>query len=146
MALKSFIKKYDTAIYPINLWVGIAEDFNTLLEKFTDIPGNKVYDETEAHFCGATYHSIWDRVGNEKAVLIALHPGKCYNLGLVAHESKHAADRIYDSIGESDTKSEPHAYLTEWIFNKVLETKKLYDNENRKRSKSRTKKAKELSE
>lgn len=60
---------------------------------------------------------------NRTTVFLILNPNDdAFNLGVIVHESVHAANRVFQNIYHRvDTDNdEPSAYLTEWIFNQAM--------------------------
>lgn len=49
-----------------------------------------------------------------------------YLAATVCHESTHAAQRVFDLVGEETPGEETRAYLTEYIFNHIMEGIKNY--------------------
>jgi len=49
-----------------------------------------------------------------------------YLASTVCHESTHAAQRVFDLVGEETPGEETRAYLTEFIFNHIMEGIKNY--------------------
>lgn len=49
-----------------------------------------------------------------------------YLAATVCHESTHAAQRVFDIVGEETPGEETRAYLTEFIFNHIMEGIKNY--------------------
>lgn len=49
-----------------------------------------------------------------------------YLAATVCHESTHAAQRVFDLVGEETPGEETRAYLTEYIFNHIMEGIKTY--------------------
>ena len=69
---------------------------------------------------------VSDKETGRKSVLIILDLDTVNNnLGILAHESFHYADAMFDTLGMNgegyDAGDEHYAYLAEWCFNCLLD-------------------------
>lgn len=108
------IYEFDPAIYPINLWVCIGEDFDALNGIFSDAETDENIDFSKfKSFKAVTVNAI-DKETGDFGVLIVIKP-EFSNYGTIAHEASHAAGYIFYHVGADMDCGEPTAYLIEWI-------------------------------
>ena len=126
------ILNYYNSIYNPELWVATQEDKDQIQKKFysyntiSDLNDNinpNVINITRP-FGGVTY-AVRHRKNNNIGVLIILNSEYLTNdnygyiISTVAHESVHAADMMFQYIGQTpedfDSRNEPYAYLVGWV-------------------------------
>jgi hypothetical protein len=113
---KAIIYQFDPAIYPMKLWVSITTDFKSLSERFcnvgtkTDIDTSFI-DQHEA----ACYYVQQKEKPTHYGILIATTAKSYLTTKLIAHESTHGADFIWQHTGERRAGDEANAYLVGWI-------------------------------
>ena len=126
------ILNYYNSIYNPELWVATWEDKNKIQKNFrsygsiADLNNETNSDiiSIDKPFGAATYavrHQKKDTIGT----LIVLNSeyltkdNYAYIVGSIAHESVHAADMMFQYIGQApedfDSRNEPYAYLVGWI-------------------------------
>lgn len=124
------LQEFKNDIYPRKLW--IATSWDDVKEKF-DTNGDYEFKEEERAYA-TTYQGIRRKCSGTLGVLIVFNEYK--NIGgskiveIVAHESLHAANAIFDELGieYSLTHDEHAAYMVGWVANccwKVLQ-KEIY--------------------
>ena len=119
------IKKYDPLIYPINIYIGIDENINSLLEGFTDSNTRKPLYDNWNNSDGLVYSEILDS-NNEFCLLMVFE--KEPSISLVVHELSHITYRLWEHIGEKEMGNEANAYLQEWIMKCYLDYLTEYKN------------------
>ena len=113
---KAIIHQFDPVIYPCKLWVSITANLKGLEERFVDATTEKeintsFIDKHEA----VTYYVQQKEKPTYYGVLIATTSKSYLTTKLIAHESSHAADFIWQHIGERTAGDEANAYLIGWI-------------------------------
>lgn len=110
------IHQFDPVIYPVKLWVVATTDFKSLSDRFCDAETKKdintsFIDRHEA----VTYYVQQKENPTYYGVLIATTSKSYLTTKLIAHESTHAADFIWQHTGERVSGDEANAYLVGWI-------------------------------
>lgn len=111
------LQEFKNDIYPRKLW--IATSWDDVKEKF-DTNGDYEFKEEERAYA-TTYQGIRRKCSGTLGVLIVFNEYK--NIGgskiveIVAHESLHAANAIFDELGieYSLTHDEHAAYMVGWV-------------------------------
>ena len=117
------IEKFNPILYPIQLFVSFGENLGLYLSNFVERDGSEIIDTNWDKANAFVFYDICEKDTGLWSILIAFRTKKVAEIGIVAHESKHAADRIFEHIGEENMVSEPHAYLVEWVANCINEAK-----------------------
>lgn len=112
------IFEFDPAIYPQTLWVSVCASTKELNEFFSDM------DDMDDDAIATTY-SVCKASSKELGVLIRFRNRLDITPSVVAHESTHAAMKIYEYVGaEVDMDNqEPFAYLVGWIADCIWQSK-----------------------
>ena len=111
------IFKYDPQVFPIKLHVVFSSNFQCVLGRYRDANGENIIDYESEKCEASVFSNIVECETNQFVILIVFRSKKYADPGTVAHEAKHAADRIFNYIGEDNTRHESHAYLVEWVVN-----------------------------
>jgi hypothetical protein len=114
-------------IYPVRIWIVVNGDKRKLAEEFEYIKDGEDYlhEEVNPNTKMKTYaycsELLYNRKTTNSGVMIYL--GAELKPSEMAHEACHAADMIYNYIGEDtiDFGSEANAYLVGWIVEKIDE-------------------------
>lgn len=123
------VHEFISQIYPIRLWVAIAENTDNIRHKFSDINGNPLHKDVDKHM--AFSQQVKD--GNDYwGILLFFRSDEEITPGLMAHEATHAARDIWDRISETEIGCEADAYLVEWIVNCIDEVKTKYAAQHKK--------------
>lgn len=127
------IRCYDIGLYPAYLWVSTLEYFDKYKSRFyyyasiadmnNDNPGTPASPTNKG---GVTFVVI-EKKTKKKGILILIDVDikgiTDFDFDVVAHESVHGADAIYDFIGAYgegyDRGNEPYAYLVGFIAGKI---------------------------
>jgi len=113
------IHKFEQPIYPFDLWIGIGEVnldifLNEELEEIEPIKYGK---------CNAFVYTVREKKTNKFGILMLFENKKSCSTGIIAHESSHAAKRVFEFIEADCSVHEPFEYLLEWIANCCEEVK-----------------------
>ena len=112
--------KYDPQVFPIRLHVVFSSNLQCVLGRYDGSDGSDFRDGSwDKGATAYTYSGIVECETRLVVILVVFRSKKHAGPGTVAHEAKHAADRIFDYIGEDNTRHESHAYLVEWVVNCV---------------------------
>ena len=121
-------------IYPIDLTIATFDDIQEINNKYVfyeciddllnyrNSSNNLTIDQSSA----AKTMLASEKSTDYKTILIILDTNLANKyLGILAHESVHYADVIFDCIGMNgegyDSGDEHYAYLVEWCFNRLFE-------------------------
>lgn len=116
------MKIIDLKIYPIDLVVMLGDaDLEKSKNKF--IANSKDF-ELNNNVDGLVYYDIQLKKNNHSVVVLWL---KEYNIPILAHEATHAANRIFEYIGEDYPSREAYAYLVEYIVKEFITYKDKQD-------------------
>lgn len=126
----SKIFEFDPQIYPTRLWVCVNPSFDDVNDKFyfLDDKSENIIDDYsrkdfEKHFLAvATSFSVVDKKSAFKGIFVAIWKKKCVGCGVIAHESTHATDWLWEQLdmrGYSFNEGEPRAYYTQWVANSI---------------------------
>lgn len=121
-------------LYPFSLSVASINDMEEINNKYyfySSIPDYLNYSNKKENLnldpslSGLTV-LVSDKETERKSVLIILDLNTANNnLGILAHESIHYTDALFDSLGLNgegyDAGDEHYAYLVEWCFNCLLD-------------------------
>lgn len=126
------ILNYYNNIYSPELWVATEKDIALIQKNFNGYstifdlqagsnPYTVIIDE---QFGGITF-LVRSKRKNKPGILILLNSedltqeNYSYITNTIAHESVHAADAVYQYIGQAtdnfDNRNEPYAYLVGWV-------------------------------
>ena len=105
-------KIVDTKIYPIKLCLYFGEDVSEIKHLFNEKDRIRFDDNTD----GCVFYDISFKT-NKSCILIAI---RNYDIPLIAHEAVHAANRLFDYIGEDKPSKEAFAYLVEYIVKEII--------------------------
>lgn len=114
------IHEFISQIYPIRLWVAIAENTEGFIHKFSDVNHDPIHKDVDKHM--AFSMQVKDK-NDYWGILLFFRSDYDITPGLMAHEATHAARDIWDRISEHETGCEADAYLVEWIVNCIDEVK-----------------------
>jgi len=114
------VHEFISQIYPIRLWVVIAENTQVIRRKFSDVNGNPITEIVDKH----TAFSMQGKDKNDYwGILLFFRSDQDITPGLMAHEATHAARDIWERLSEDQTGCEADAYLVEWIVNCIDKVK-----------------------
>ena len=121
-------------LYPFSLSVASINDIEEINNKYyfynsiSDYLNysNKIENLNPDPSLSALTVLVSDKETEHKSVLIILDLNTVNNdLGILAHESIHYTDALFDSLGLNsegyDAGDEHYAYLVEWCFNCLLD-------------------------
>ena len=129
----SNIEVYEN-LYPFSLSVASINDIEEINNKYyfysnisdyLNYSNRKENLNSDPSWSGLTV-LVSDKETERKSVLIILDLNTVNNdLGILAHESIHYTDALFDSLGLNgegyDAGDEHYAYLAEWCFNCLLD-------------------------
>ena len=121
-------------LYPFSLYVASINDIEEINNKYyfysnisdyLNSSNRKGNLNSDPSWSGLTV-LVSDKETEHKSVLIILDLNTVNNdLGILAHESIHYTDALFDSLGLNgegyDAGDEHYAYLAEWCFNCLLD-------------------------
>lgn len=110
---KAIIHEFDPVLYPVKLYISITKNISWVNEKFCYYPLLKNIDFDDSG--EATTQLVKNKETGNIGVLIIFENKKQCTAKNIAHESTHAARRIWDRISENATGEEADAYLVGWI-------------------------------
>lgn len=113
--MKTKVHEFDPVIYPVKLWVLIAEDSDYLRSQFVYYPSKKTLQVEIPEDTDALVDTVMLKSNNEIGILITFRDFESCNTGTIVHEACHVADRFWKRIGERKKGSESNAYFIEWI-------------------------------
>lgn len=133
MKKKSNIVVYQN-LYPINLTIGTFDDIQEINNKYVfyeriddllnyhNSSNNLIISQSTA----AKTILASEKSTDYKTILIILDTELANKyLGILAHESVHYADAVFDYLGMNgegyDSGDEHYAYLVEWCFDRLFE-------------------------
>ena len=121
MKNKTIIHQFDPVIYPRYLWVIIGKiDLPAIKERF-EIEKSLLRDiEDNGEKCSGITIKASEIDTRNQGVIVVIKRSSL-NTSVIAHESVHCADYMFDEVGAysqhfNDT-NEPYAYLVGWIAN-----------------------------
>ena len=109
------IHEFDPVIYPVKLWVLIAEDSEYLRSKFVYYPSKENIPIDTFNNIDGCVDTVMMKSNSKIGVLITFRDLEACTMGTIAHEATHASIRMWKRIGERRFGSEANAYLVEWI-------------------------------
>lgn len=110
------IEQYDPVIYPLKLWVAIADDYKDVAKMFISARDKQPLDLTDDGLMEAsTEYVIKDEGERYYGVLIVFLNIEDMTMRTIAHEASHAADIFWHHMRETHVCGEANAYLTGWI-------------------------------
>lgn len=119
------IYEYQMGIYPRRLWVTFDATPDELNDMF---PSGGTDDKPFVELPKYANADVNRVVDNNKhgGFLVRFFCREVVNMGIVAHESNHIADEVWDYIGaEVDLKNnEPHSYLVGWVASRIEDSLK----------------------
>lgn len=119
--------RIDIPLFPANIKLCFSDDAFREILKDANVTQKLVSLDSGI----AETHHITD---NKQSLIILIFDLKeCYQdgneyhlLSTICHEATHAAQRVFDSIGEEDPGEEIRAYVTEFIFTQTLKGIRMY--------------------
>lgn len=104
------IHEFDLGIYPRKIWIAITTE-----NKFDGFYELSKMDDN----CDAIVEPAYDSDNNKGGIFIRFLSKKSMTTGIIAHESFHAAMRVFEYIGAKldFDNQEPLCYLAEYIAN-----------------------------
>lgn len=112
------MKIIDLKIYPIKLALLLGDnDLKIAKDRFIC---NHDDFNLDNNCDGIVYYNIQLKKNNNSVVALWL---KNYDIPVLAHEATHAANRIFEYIGESEPSKEAYAYLVEYIVREFISYK-----------------------
>jgi len=123
MKKSDIIHEFDPIIYPIKLWVSIANDTDYIKSKFLYYPQRKELNFDRHIEFDASVDTVMNKETNMIGFLVCFNNFKVCTNGVIAHEATHVSDRVWNHIGERKKAKEANAYLVEWIFNCIEKVK-----------------------
>jgi hypothetical protein len=120
---KTEIFKYDPVVYPVKLHVAFDPELSIVTEHGLSLEGKRIEDTWRKHTTARTYSNIQEAETGHEIVLVVFRSAEKATLPLIAHEAKHVADAVFESIGEDRLVCEPHAYLLAWAVACMLDAK-----------------------
>lgn len=118
------IHQFDPVLYPIKLWVSITDKDKALSDRFYQGTDQEEFDFSMIKKHEAVTFIVQQR--SEPAyfgILIVFTKKKYCTAKTMAHEATHAANWIWDRLGESPVALEADAYLVGWIVECIEKVK-----------------------
>lgn len=110
------IHEFDPVIYPCKLWIAIHVDPKLLSDTFCDAFTRKEIDTSFIDLQeAATYYVEQKESPKKYGILIATTSKYYFTTKLIAHESTHGAEFMWNHVCELNPSSEANAYLVGWI-------------------------------
>ena len=108
------IHKFDTCIYPRNVWVAVTPKESEITDKFLEASGRELSldDLYEFNFEACAFR-VRDKETKELGCVIWFPRKSSMTVKIIAHESVHCALDIFEDVGAIITPNnqEPFAYL-----------------------------------
>ena len=120
---KDIIHEFDPVIYPVKLWVSIANDTEFIKSKFTYYPQCKELDFKSKVEYDAWVDTVMDLETNKIGFLVCFNNFKACTTGIIAHEATHVSDRLWKHIGERKKGNEANSYFVEWVVECIEKVK-----------------------
>lgn len=120
--MDSIIHKFEQPIYPFDLWIGIGQ---IDLDMFVTSKKLKKLKPIKYEKCDALILEVREKTSKNFGILIVFENEYSCSTGVIAHESSHAAKRVFKFIGADCSVHETFEYLLEWIANCCQEVKNL---------------------
>lgn len=117
------IHQFDPVIYPVKLWVSITEDVQYLSERFIDYPSGKELSTESIDELFAFTQMVKSKKDGFIGVMVVFGNEESLISKYIAHESTHAARKIWTHLGENETGNEADAYLVGWIADCIEKVK-----------------------
>lgn len=119
---KVVFHQFDPIIYPVKIWVVVTNNNKIINERFESHP-----DGLPLLFDFENFNAGIFRVVNKedglKGVLIIFSNKKALTPKIIAHETAHATEEIWEYLNESRMGNEANAYLTGWIVDCIWQVK-----------------------
>jgi len=117
------IHEFDPVIYPCKLWVtkALTEELNDTFEMF---PAEQEDEPIPIGFAGAMTFSVRNKLTHDLGFLVAFKSSKRMTVNIIAHESRHVGDMLFERIGEDPQHSESACYFTGWVAECIDKVKK----------------------
>ena len=115
------IHEFDPVIYPCKLWVNqiphgrAKRDIRDVSRRKSPIP---------IEFAGAMTFSVRNKLTHDLGYLVAFKSSKRMTVNIIAHESRHVGDMLFERIGEDPQHSESACYFTGWVAECIDKVKK----------------------
>lgn len=120
---------FELGIFPQRLYVYIGDDMELIEKAIVRDSGETqkaVHKQVRGGYAGLTFTYKGGFIG------IIFREGFQLNLGIVAHESFHAVEYLYQRVGipYCEHTSESYAYMLEFIVNKITDKVIAIENKN----------------
>lgn len=121
---KVIIHEFDPVVYPFKLWVIISSNLIEIENNFVTSKKRKKIDLSSIK----DYHDAF--VVNKAVIhdnkygfLVVFNSKKTCIDSTIVHETTHLLRHIWEYLSEYEIGNEANAYLSEWIFNSIIEAK-----------------------
>lgn len=119
------VYRFDTVIYPFNIYVIINKTPDVICDYFKEYSGdNIVFSNNDgSNRMDAFTMKIISKEDSEYGALLFFRDKKSMTPGLISHEASHATKFLFEHIGADMSEHEPFEYVLEFIVNNCYKIK-----------------------
>jgi hypothetical protein len=112
---KVLIHQFNPEIYPYKVWVAITNDIEELSRNFANDRDEEIaWGNIKVKSASTISVHKKDDVGYYGVLIVFYKRDSCI-AKYISHESVHAADFLWEYLGENNIGNEANAYLVGWI-------------------------------
>lgn len=122
---KVHIFEYSPELYPVLLYITFDNNLKSILDNFEDVDKKPLIAEWgDDTTVAITWRILKYKETGSNSILITFRDNTKKDYEIMAHECSHAADHVWQLLGESGVSGEANAYLVQWLMKCCIDASK----------------------